>query len=555
MGKKGSMIKNVLFCVLGVIEALMCIAITGATIAPAEGSGPIEPISAAVALVITAAFLCMISFGGLVREAACKRLNLTSNMLMRLFTLGTGFTALFWCLEDDVHPYEAVAGMLALCIILGIVAILVGRKADKLSPDNSSSSRVHIDNFESDKAEWHWDAAAKEYYRGNVPEDMSDSDNDRIYEYASLPMAYYLLWLLDRDMVSKEFYSLIPADVVSAVRDGRESPVQLLMCTDYCFSKDMISEEVYNFTNVYYWGCFQKSGLTYGYDSLYESYMFDYFHIAGEDRNYYVNSYSNDIREKLEEVLDRRFSEYRDGMVDSVERPGSEFSERYGWEVYISMCKGADDNDLERCIADFKEPSDAKFEKIKQSILNHAVYCYGESEEYDEELFELYNAYNITVYHSEKGEPAYTLSGSCDYDGDEMFNITVRGDIVYLPLLEDEEIPPYSEKMDRVLAILDADVSVGRSVALIPFIFGGSHGAENTVYMPTVCADIKEECDSRIICLVKQGMELDYKCEPKYKDGRAMGFTVSAKDISGRTVFYEKIDIEEMAKYHQGDMT
>ena len=36
MGKKGSMIKNVLFCVLGVIEALMCIAITGATIAPAE---------------------------------------------------------------------------------------------------------------------------------------------------------------------------------------------------------------------------------------------------------------------------------------------------------------------------------------------------------------------------------------------------------------------------------------------------------------------------------------------------------------------------------------
>ena len=125
---------------------------------------------------------------------------------------------------------------------------------------------------------------------------------------------------------------------------------------------------------------------------------------------------------------------------------------------------------------------------------------------------------------------------------------------MYVPLSDGSEIPPYSDRMERALALRNADLSDGRSVALIPFEFGGTQSEDNTVFMPTVCADIKEKCDSRIICLVKQGMELDYKCEPKYKDGRAVGFTVSAKDISGRTVFYEKIDIEETAKYHQGDM-
>ena len=153
--------------------------------------------------------------------------------------------------------------------------------------------------------------------------------------------------------------------------------------------------------------------------------------------------------------------------------------------------------------------------------------------------------YYMTVYHSENGEPAYTLRGGYDYGDSEDFSMTVQGDTVYVPLASVSDIPPYSERMEMALALRDADPSDGRSVALIPFEFGGTQSEDNTVFMPTICADIKEKCDSRIICLTKQGMVLDYKCEPKYKDDRVTGFTVTARDSEGKPVFYDSVEIVE----------
>ena len=544
MSKAGSFIKNILFSILGIFEFVMCVAGIGANISPAKGETPFEPLIAVVPWAVMFALLCLISIGGLVREASGKKMVLTSNIFMRLFAAGTGLSVMFQMTEDDVTLEEMLLLQL-VCIVLGISAILIGRKADKLSPAESFTSKITIDNFDIEKAEWHYDAASDEYHHCNISPEVAYADDDLIYEYASMPMAYYLMWLLDRDFVSKEFFSLIPAEVIEAVRSGKESPVCLLECTDYCFSKDMISEEVYNFTNTYYWGSMRRNGFGFGYDSQCASYQFDYFEVVGDCRYYYVNSYSQVLRTKLEEVLDRRFREYNNYVPNKELEHGVETSLRYGWEVDVDITNGADQLDLERCLADFKEPSADKYEKVRQSVLRHAEYCYGSFDDTDEELFDLYVMYYMTVYHSENGEPAYTLRGGYDYGDNEDFSMTVQGDTVYVPLASVSDIPPYSERMEMALALRDADPSDGRSVALIPFEFGGTQSEDNTVFMPTVCADIKEKCDSRIICLTKQGMVLDYKCEPKYKDDRVTGFTVTARDSEGKPVFYDSVEIGE----------
>ena len=533
-------LKNILWVMLSMFEAVVFIGIIGASTEDNKGD-ILSSLPCVISSSAAFGFLFMISLGGIVREKMEKKLNFITNTFMRLFIIGTGLTVVLRFTEEDDLPYELLACFQGVCIILGICSVLLGRKANKLSPKIIAPGTNRIDNFEIEKAEWLWDAAASEYYRGAVPEDMSESDNDLIYNYASMPMACYLLWLLHRGMVSEDFCDMVSEDVLESIRNGSESPVAFLAFSDYCFTRDMISDEVYNFTNTYYWGNIRRSGFQIPYNSYDAAYQFDYFHIVGNDRYYYVNSYSWETQQKLEEVLDKRLREYRED-IGTAEKRSTEYSDVYHWELDVELCYGADENDLKAVLDDVLYPDAQKLESVRRCLAEHAEHNFSD-EEY-EELFDFYSAYLLKVYHSEDGRPAYVLDGYCGYDCEESFSLTVRGDIVYSDPESDSEIPPYSEHMEMLLSLMHADPSDGRNIALIPCKFGGSQGADNTLYMPSACADIKERCDNRIACLLKQGTELSYTCEPMYKDGRVNGFTVTAKDPVGRVKFSESAELK-----------
>ena len=87
--------------------------------------------------------------------------------------------------------------------------------------------------FRADKAKWAWGDAALEYFRlrgtlydlndsGQKKEfqdrisAMQDSETDKIYDYAGMPISYFLGWLIDRDLLSDEFRNLLGPELLQA---------------------------------------------------------------------------------------------------------------------------------------------------------------------------------------------------------------------------------------------------------------------------------------------------------------------------------------------------
>ena len=94
------------------------------------------------------------------------------------------------------------------------------------APGKRNTAKVpEFPAFRGDKAEWAFDDAAAEYLRLNgEPQDteteqgkkaladriaaMSDTEKEKIYDYAGTPIAYFMGWLIERGLVSDAFLGL-----------------------------------------------------------------------------------------------------------------------------------------------------------------------------------------------------------------------------------------------------------------------------------------------------------------------------------------------------------
>lgn len=528
------------FSLLGIFEFVMCIGIIGATL---SGDEPIEPISAAIVLTFGFALLTMINIGGIARLAGNKKFVFFSTLLMKLFTAVVALTAVGYLVSGPEYM-EAYIFLLFVSLGLGLGAYFFGRFTDKTSPIEPYSGNMGtvFSAFTCDKAEWSWEVAAKEYFGGNfISDEISESESDRIFDYAAMPIACYLCWLLRRDLVTEAFYEGLPDNLVAKVKSGFEDPLELFSCMDNTLTRDMISSKAHYFTDAYYWS--EKTNGAYNNDTY--GYQFDYFDIMGEGKNYYVNEFSWDKQMRLEEVLDKRFT------IFSFDEDHNDFplftkvySELYGDEVEIKASKNVPKEYARACAEQIAHPDKELAEKIC-GRLNDFREEYGEEPlKNRNDIFKLFGIYAAFIYPPVDDGLAYNVIGGGKLEEEHGCGFTVNDRYVTEVCYADDLDAPWSADVRRWRRIENISSEKVRKMSIIPHELGGSDSADNTVSAPEVIADFKDECDKRIICLMKQRTDpnIRYSCEPIYDNGRVIGVTVSLTS-GGKNIFMDRIKI------------
>lgn len=526
-----------------IAELIMLIGIVGATVDPAAGNDPIEPISMVVILFIAFGVFLAIDIGGLVRVAGGKSLVFFSTLLMKLFAGAVGFTAIGIAMDDE-RDYVLYAVLLAICLVIGLAAFFLGRYTDKISPELSLGvgPAVMLRRFECEKVEWSMETAAQEYFgREIVPESAYADAADKISQYAAMPMASYICWLLRRGLLTHEFYSDIPEETVKDVMEGRQSPTILLGYTDEVFTREMIDESARSFTDTYYWNSLHDS-FRIAYDHDCQSYQFDYFEIVGGGKDHYVNEFSPEKQLMLEHLLDKRFAASC-GEEDPHSYPSASAvnSELFGCRLSVKAPDRVSDDYIRACIEQISHPDKELVERIGNR-LNEFRDGYAHKPFTDnDDIFKLFGARLMIVYPPEANELAYSIIGGGSLEKEHGCGFTVRDRYVSRVVYEDEVLSPWSGRFVREKRLEDLDSERLRTMCIFPYECGGTQSAENTVSAPEVVADFKDECDRRMICLLKQGVKLNYLCEPIYEDGRVIGVSAAAAGDDRRNVFYDRI--------------
>ncbi|EGC02832.1 hypothetical protein [Ruminococcus albus] len=532
MKKAGRVLLYILFSLFAVADTVFGVVFIGATVAPTKGNDPLcTPIQ--VVLFTLCFFLMMlINVGGIARLTNHKKLVLPSTLLMNIFVgLSFGVIPVLMLIEERLYLIYGV--VLLIGALFGLFAVLLGKHADRLSPDTKVGL---LDNpfrgfkrFESVKAEWSWESAAKEYFGGEIPEDPERIDtntSDRIHRYAAMPIASYLCWLLRRDMLSEIFYDGVPENLVADIKAGHGDPLALFECCDCTLTEDMLTSKGYRFTNDY----FHDTGFFHNVCS--DSFQFDYFDIIGGGKNYYVNEFSWEKQLELEAVIDSRLSEFVISDEDDdnyYEYPevGSAHTKMFG-EMTVYADTNVDPAYIKRCIDHIEQPSE-KLENALYDSLSERL-CYTEEIPADrQEVYNYYNDLSMYILPPRGSEPAYILSGGEEVDPEHGCELAVRGDYAsdVCPALDVEL--PWSESFDWKYRAAVSDREKTRRVSAVPPEFGGGNGADNWLNMPEVLADFKEICDRRIICLMKQGSMLKYSFSPTFDNyGRVIGLEVKA---------------------------
>lgn len=532
MKKAGRVLLYILFSLFAVADTVLGVVFIGATVAPTKGNDPLcTPIQ--VVLFTLCFFLMMlINIGGIARLTNHKKLVLPSTLLMNIFVgLSFGVIPVLMLIEERFYLIYGV--VLLIGALFGLFAVLLGKHADRISPDTKVGLLDNpfrgIKRFESVKAEWSWESAAKEYFGGEIPQDPERIDtntSDRIQRYAAMPIASYLCWLLRREMLSEIFYDGVPENLVADIKAGHGDPLALFECCDCTLTEDMLTSNGYRFTNDY----FHKTGFWYNVCS--DSFQFDYFDIIGGGKNYYVNEFSWEKQLELEAVIDSRLSEFVISDEDDdnyYEYPevGSAHTKMFG-EMTVYADTNVDPAYIKRCIDHIEQPSE-KLENALYDSLSESL-CY--TEEIPDDRQEVYNYYNdlsMYILPPQGSEPAYILGGGEEVDPEHGCELTVRGDYAsdVCPALDVEL--PWSESFDWKYRAAVSDREKTRRVSAVPPEFGGGNGADNWLNMPEVLADFKEICDRRIICLMKQGSMLKYSFSPTFDNsGRVIGLEVKA---------------------------
>ena len=75
----------------------------------------------------------------------------------------------------------------------------------------------------------------------------------KIFDYAAMPIAYFVGWLVRKNLVSDEFRQTHGGEVIRDLKDEKLTPVDFLAGDmDYVFTRDDVAPEAQRFVDIYY---------------------------------------------------------------------------------------------------------------------------------------------------------------------------------------------------------------------------------------------------------------------------------------------------------------
>lgn len=452
------------------------------------------------------------------------------------------------------------AGWLAV-----IVAILLGGLI-LLLPDhggiggrNERPQKVRLPEFRSDKAEWAFEEAAIEDLRlhgqnidtgtaegrqalDDYLRNLTDEESDRIYDCAGMPIAYFLGWLIARNLVSEEFLSIMRREDLEAVRNERLTPSAVLQNMDYVLSREDIRPEAHKFMDFYYetWNL-EEFG---PYNHRRHQYFADYYKVvcSGYDvPRYYCAPFTLGNFHRLCEVLDLRYREFTEPGFDEekLEATGRKVRSQYfAKEAELLMEPGVSDEYADRCAAAFEYMGEHLVGELSGNLIEYCPEELAEENMLPEKVLPHFEPIKMAVLKpdTEDAPPAYLLLGESDWEEEHGLSFTVIGEYVVSCAYYSDAASPWEEDLQWKYRIRkDAEDGNYCMANVIPERFGGSGTADNQVRIPAAAAARKDEYDDLVEALYMRKMASSYDCRLTY-DGDVPNYLfISATNGKVRT--------------------
>ena len=307
--------------------ALLIFGIMGFTVYAGDPD-PNVPIAMIAAIAVCALIMLGITIRSFIRLSKNRENPVLIGFLFKfplmIFTLGLCWFAL------DIPEVGWLA--MILSIPLGALIIFLPKIMEKNKIQAQRKRPVSAAaQFTKDKAEWAWEAAASEYLRTqvsaaearNMAKEFTDKENEKIFAYAGTPIAYFLGWLVKRDLISEEFRETCGALNIRDLKAEEITPVEFLAAyMDYVLARDDIAPEARRFVDLYYRD--DTNGITFSHRS--KRYFFDYYKAVCstyETPRYYCVDFTWESFHRLEKILDLR---YRAFMSDDFDEETTENS-------------------------------------------------------------------------------------------------------------------------------------------------------------------------------------------------------------------------------------
>ena len=406
--------------------------------------------------------------------------------------------------------------------------------------------------FRADKAEWAWEDAALEYFRlrgtlydlndsGQKKEfqdrisAMQDSETDKIYDYAGMPISYFLGWLIDRDLLSDEFRNLLGPELLQAVKDGTQSPVEVLRDLDYVLARDDVDSKVHRFMDLYYddgeTGSLNKRSAHSAFKHSTHKYFFDYYRAVCsrfDVPRYYCVDFNRDSFHKLSQILDQRYIELIGCGMDEKElrQDKRRLRTRYfDTEAELLYESGTPSGYVQMCADAYENMGDKLGMALARELQEFCTEDLPDEDVVTEKILSHFHPHRVAVMKPVSEElPAYVILGESEWEEEHGVAFTVIGDYaVYSSYYADAESPWSEDRMFEYRLQRDAEQGNFCQVAPVPAQLGGDGAGSGRIRMTAAAAQRKEEIDEMIeaLFILKMADKYDYKVtysgnEPSY---------------------------------------
>lgn len=423
-----------------------------------------------IIILILYSIISMKAFVTSIREPEKKQVCNIILMKITLFFTILAFSFLGY--EDGIYAFGL---FLFTGFIFAAITIFVIKY--KLRPDASVREKPNIIKEKYEfiyKGKRLWDSVASEYMRINGITDvtlLTEEDNDKIYDYAAGPFAYFFYYMAIEGFFSETFYESIYErlgnEYLYELEKRNITPIDVLRDLDYHFEQSDIAEGFLPFFRKYYddRGRFWNT----------ECYVYDYcdaIDCLGDA--YYCIDFSWELADKIVEVIRKRYEDYnktlyrfdRIDFYDEDEKAEgittSFICEKFNCYVDVRRTGPIYTGNItaeyvDRCIESLEKLSNIQLDRFLRWLGG----IYGDIETGKDVKGLFRDEDDLTLYvmdPKEEGDVVYSVAGGCELDPEHGVSFSVRnGRIVvfgyaydFEDLYTDENIQKYNELVEEI---------------------------------------------------------------------------------------------------------
>lgn len=370
-------------------------------------------------------WLAITSFGFL-RYIASQKYILLTGLGMKLLVGCLGLALL--CLPGMYPVYS-----LLVFAVISIILLALHKKAKEIRQDNLAKlarekrrQEWKETHFQSYKSNWVWDDAAVEYSKWKNKElaEFTDEDEEKIYEYATNPMAYFFSWIVKHDFCSDLFFEKNESGMVDFehIKSETINPCDFVSAyMDYGWFREDIDERILEFVDDYFEG--------HRYEDDYNSIL------RQEGKLYYCHDFSWDTYHKLENLMDEQYKFFLCDMEEMQEDLYSESTlpdvpwHRIGQMLELHVAEGVSQKYVDTCVDHLNHLPDELLQEICDWIF--MIFEINVNYEAVEEnhlllLEQLYEG-SMHIYKPHGEEPAFVLGFKAEFQSDYGISVVIRG--------------------------------------------------------------------------------------------------------------------------------